>query len=86
VFSDGTLFFDSQNSKEGVYTLSARVPSKLLNSGNYTLMLVFGENKRYLLEKFENIVSFTVELGKDIKHDKRQKGSIYQELDWSFDE
>jgi lipopolysaccharide transport system ATP-binding protein len=84
IFSDGSLIFDNQDSKEGIYNVSAKVPRKLLNSGNYRLMLVFGENKRYVLEKFENIVSFTVEFGKKVKYEKRQKGSIYQELDWDF--
>jgi lipopolysaccharide transport system ATP-binding protein len=84
IFSDGTLIFDNQDSNIGIYNVSAKVSMKLLNAGSYSISILFGENKRYLIKKFENIVSFNVELGKDIKHNKRLPGSIYQELDWDF--
>jgi lipopolysaccharide transport system ATP-binding protein len=85
IFSDGTLIFDNQDSNIGIYNVSAKVSMKLLNAGSYSISILFGENKRYLIKKFENIVSFNVELGKDIKHNKRLPGSIYQELTWNIE-
>ncbi|SDH06645.1 ABC transporter ATP-binding protein [Psychroflexus sediminis] len=84
VFSDGTLIFENQDSLVGTYTVTAGAPKKLLNSGSYYVSLIFGINKRYAVANLENIVSFSVNLGKDIKHNKRMPGTIYQELEWQL--
>jgi lipopolysaccharide transport system ATP-binding protein len=82
VFSDGTLISKNSNSKKKIYQIETTIPSKFLNSGLYTINVVVGENKRYVLFNMDNIVSFQVKYGGDIKHSVRQKGIIYSELDW----
>jgi lipopolysaccharide transport system ATP-binding protein len=84
VFSDGSLVYDDQDSKKGIVHIKATIPKKTLNSGHYFISLVFGINKRYVIAKFDNIVSFEVNLGKDIKHDKRLPGVTYKELEWQL--
>ena len=82
VFSDGTLISKKSNSKKKIYQIETTIPSKFLNSGLYTINVVFGENKRYVVYNMDNIVSFEVNYGGEIKHSVRQKGIIYKELDW----
>lgn len=84
VFTDGyVLSSEAEGSKVGLYNIRAKIPNKLLNAGTYTVDLVIGENKKYVVLKEESILAFEVNFGENLRHDSKLVGTIYQELDWS---
>lgn len=61
VFHHGALISTNNDSKTGIYTVKGILPAHLLNAGNYTFKLIFGENQRYLLYGIDDFISFEVE-------------------------
>lgn len=83
LFSDGFGFADNRNSEEKRYVIQAKIPSKLLNSGGFSIDLLVSENSRYIHIGEESILSFEVEFGGEIKKMRRPMGSLYQEVEWT---
>jgi len=66
--ADNVLLFESpliisQNydSLAGTYTVTGKVPPYLLNAGYYKLNLLFGENQKYVLFDYSDLISFELE-------------------------
>ncbi len=58
VFESGILFTQSNNSKEGFYTATVKIPPHLLNAGIYKINQIFGRDQRYVLYKIDDVISF----------------------------
>jgi lipopolysaccharide transport system ATP-binding protein len=61
VFHNGTLLSQNNDSKTGLYTVKGILPPHLLNAGNYSFKVIFGENQRYELFAIDNFIQFEVE-------------------------
>jgi lipopolysaccharide transport system ATP-binding protein len=84
VFHNGTLVSQNQDSKTGLYYIEGHLPPLLLNSGNYKLNLIFGENQKFSLFTIEDILSFEIENTPTGKGSNMNKlpGIIYTDLNW----
>jgi lipopolysaccharide transport system ATP-binding protein len=60
IFHYGKIITDAMNSKKGIYQISSKIPGNIINSGTYKFSIIFGENQRYLLFKYEDIVQFEI--------------------------
>ena len=60
VFHGGTLITTENNSRSGFYEVVGQIPPAFLNAGSYKFKLIFGENQRYPLFIYEDIISFEV--------------------------
>jgi lipopolysaccharide transport system ATP-binding protein len=61
VFHNGALISQKNDSKMGIYTVKGILPPYLLNAGNYSFKIIFGENQRYELFSIDNFIRFEVE-------------------------
>ncbi|WP_226063964.1 ABC transporter ATP-binding protein [Kaistella polysaccharea] len=61
VFHTGALISTNKDSKAKEYTVEFRIPPNLLNAGNYYFRLIFGEDQRYALFNYDNLIAFEVE-------------------------
>lgn len=60
VFHNGATVTPENNSEIGEYQVTCSLPDQLLNAGIYSVNLIFGENQRFLLKQYEDIISFEV--------------------------
>lgn len=60
VFHHGALISVNRDSKRGVYTVIGTLNPNLLNAGNYSFKMIFGENQRYVLLILEDLIRFEV--------------------------
>jgi lipopolysaccharide transport system ATP-binding protein len=84
VFTDWIQIFQNSDSEKSQVDINFVLDEKFLNSGSYSVDLVFGKNKKYLIYRKTNIIDFQVEFGKDVKDTKRHPGINYRELEWDI--
>jgi lipopolysaccharide transport system ATP-binding protein len=60
IFHKGTIINSKKDSKKGIYSLVCELPQLFLNTGNYSINIIFGENQRTLLYQIKNFISFEV--------------------------
>jgi lipopolysaccharide transport system ATP-binding protein len=84
VFTDWIQIFQNSDSKKSQVDINFVLDEKFLNSGSYSVDLVFGKNKKYLIYRKTNIIDFQVEFGKEVKDTKRHPGINYRELEWDI--
>jgi lipopolysaccharide transport system ATP-binding protein len=60
VFHHGSLITTEKDAKRGIYTIKGRLEPNLLNAGNYSFKIIFGENQRYALFVVEDFIRFEV--------------------------
>ncbi|MDT0295752.1 ABC transporter ATP-binding protein [Mesonia ostreae] len=82
VFTDWIQIFKNSDSKKSKIDIGFMLEEKFLNSGSYSVDLIFGKNKKYLIFKETDIIDFEIEFGKDVKDTKRHPGVNYKELKW----
>lgn len=61
LFESGLILSSNRDSKSGNYCVRGVIPGHLLNAGHYTLTILFGQDQRHSLYRFDNVVSFAVE-------------------------
>jgi lipopolysaccharide transport system ATP-binding protein len=84
VFTDWIQIFQNSDSKKSQVDINFILDEKFLNSGSYSVDLVFGKNKKYLIYSKTNIIDFEIEFGKEVKDTKRHIGINYRELEWDI--
>ena len=87
VFESGILYTKDNNSKEGFYTATVKIPPHLLNAGIYKITQIFGRDQRYVLFKIDDVLSFelqntTTGRGSNME---RSPGVIRPILNWSME-
>jgi len=60
IFESGVILTKNNNSENGIYTVSVNIPSHLLNAGTYKLNLLWGENQRYELFRYNDAITFEI--------------------------
>lgn len=60
VFHSGCIISSENNSKIGNYAVKLSLPDQLLNSGIYSLNLIFGQNQRIIIFKSDYVLNFEV--------------------------
>lgn len=60
VFHHGALITADKDSKRGIYKVSGTLNPNLLNAGNYSFRLIFGEDQRYALFVIDDFIRFEV--------------------------
>lgn len=83
VFHNGVLISTNNNSKTGLYTIKCTIPPNLLNAGNYSFKLIFGENQRYLLFGADDFIGFEVENESRGSNSALAPGVIHPKLDFN---
>ncbi|MCQ6957266.1 ABC transporter ATP-binding protein [Mucilaginibacter aquariorum] len=83
VFHNGALISTNNDSKRGLYTVKGIIPAYLLNAGNYTFKLIFGENQRYLLYGADDFIGFEVENETKGSNSHLAPGVICPKLDYT---
>jgi lipopolysaccharide transport system ATP-binding protein len=61
VFHRGTLIDVENNSRNGIYKVTATIDPHVLNAGTFYMNLIFGQNSTYMLMFCPEILSFDVE-------------------------
>lgn len=61
VFHTGTLITKNHDSKIGEYSVSFKIPPRLLNAGFYYFKLIFGNNQTVALLTVDDLIGFKVE-------------------------
>jgi lipopolysaccharide transport system ATP-binding protein len=82
VFHNGVLISTNNDSKTGFYTVKCTIPPNLLNAGNYSFKLIFGENQRYLLFGADDFIGFEVENESKGSNSALSPGVIHPKLDF----
>jgi lipopolysaccharide transport system ATP-binding protein len=82
VFHNGVLISTNNDSKTGLYTVKCTIPPNLLNAGNYSFKLIFGENQRYLLFGADDFIGFEVENESKGSNSALSPGVIHPKLDF----
>jgi lipopolysaccharide transport system ATP-binding protein len=82
VFHNGVLISANNDSKTGLYTVKCTIPPNLLNAGNYSFKLIFGENQRYLLFGADDFIGFEVENESKGSNSALAPGVIHPKLDF----
>ncbi|PZX62274.1 ABC transporter ATP-binding protein [Hydrotalea sandarakina] len=54
------LITTERNSKHGIYEINFNIPGYTLNAGTYSISILFGEDQRFVLKKFEHVVEFEI--------------------------
>jgi lipopolysaccharide transport system ATP-binding protein len=54
------LITTERNSKHGIYETNFNIPGYTLNAGTYSISILFGEDQRFVLKKFEHVVEFEI--------------------------
>ncbi len=57
----GKLIAENKSSEKGKYSVEFIIPPYFLNNDLYQVNLIFGEDRRYLIEKFNQICQFEVQ-------------------------
>ncbi len=60
IFHKGGNISTENNLEKGVYKILCSLPEQLLNTGLYTVNLIFGENQRFILQSYDDILTFEV--------------------------
>jgi len=60
IFHQGKIITSNKDSQIGIYRISGIIPADLINAGNYTFKLIFGENQRQALLVHEDIIQFEI--------------------------
>lgn len=84
VFHNGVLISTNNDSKTGFYTVKCTIPPNLLNAGNYSFKLIFGENQRYLLFSADDFIGFEVENESKGSNSALAPGVIHPKLDFDI--
>jgi lipopolysaccharide transport system ATP-binding protein len=84
VFHNGVLISTNNDSKTGLYTVKCTIPPNLLNAGNYSFKLIFGENQRYLLFGADDFIGFEVENESKGSNSALAPGVIHPKLDFDI--
>lgn len=84
VFHVGTICSHEGELQKGAYVTTAVIPANLLNSKNYFINLIFGQNQRIVLMKIDYIAAFrVVKVMKDNSINSSQlPGIIHPLLKW----
>lgn len=82
VFHHGALITTDKDSKRGVYTVKGKLNPNLLNAGNYSFKMIFGENQRYALFVIEDFIRFEVMNEADGSNSNILPGIIRPEIDY----
>lgn len=83
VFHVGTLISTNNDSRTGFYSVKGIIPPHLLNAGNYTFKLIFGENQRYLLFRADEVIGFEVENESKGSNSFLAPGVIHPRIDFT---
>jgi len=83
VFHNGVLISTANDAESGLYHVKCVIPPYLLNAGNYTFKLIFGENQRYLLFSADDFIRFEVENEIKGSNSALAPGIIYPKLDFT---
>ncbi len=83
VFHNGVLISSNNDAKTGMYTVRCTIPPNLLNAGNYSFKLIFGENQRYLLFGADDFIGFEVENESKGSNSALAPGVIHPKLDFN---
>lgn len=82
VVHDGWGFTSTQACDAGFYETRVEFPPHLLNRGRYKLNLIFGQNKRYLVARIDDVLVF--EIGHEAsRHLIAKPGVIAPQLEFS---
>lgn len=84
VFHNGVLISTNNDSKTGFYTVKCTIPPNLLNAGNYSFKLIFGENQRYQLFGADDFIGFEVENESKGSNSALAPGVIHPKLDFDI--
>ncbi|MEY4603660.1 MAG: hypothetical protein RIT43_952 [Bacteroidota bacterium] len=84
IFHYGTVISEKSDSVKGEYKIICSLPNQLLNSGNYRINLIFGENQRYLLLKLDDFIQFEVLPESLGSNSARLPGIILPELEFTI--
>jgi lipopolysaccharide transport system ATP-binding protein len=83
VFHNGVLISTNNDSSTGLYHVKCIIPPFLLNAGNYSFKLIFGENQRYLLFGADDFIGFEVENESKGSNSSLAPGVIHPKLDFT---
>jgi lipopolysaccharide transport system ATP-binding protein len=83
VFHNGVLISTNNDSNTGLYHVKCVIPPYLLNAGNYSFKLIFGENQRYLLFGADDFIGFEVENESKGSNSALAPGVIHPKLDFT---
>lgn len=83
VFHVGTIFTKNKSSKKGLYLVKTKIPKDLLNSGYYSINIIFGENSRYALFGMLSILTFDLQDSSSFENMNKRPGIIKPNLEWS---
>lgn len=61
ILHKGTFVTKENNSVKGVYEVTFTIPADILNTGEYKIGVIFGENARYTLLRVDNLATFKIE-------------------------
>lgn len=81
VFHKGMLVTKENDSRVGYYSLVFSLPMQLLNVGTYHLTLIFGQNQRIVLGRFDEIITFEVTPESVGSNSTKLPGIIFPELE-----
>jgi len=76
----GTMISLNRNSKKGIYNIEFEVMPFTLNAGTYKLSIIIGENKRYDIALFQNILGFEIDTGEGLKFDKKLPSLLHLDI------
>ena len=89
LFTTGILLSNNGEAEIGVFSTRGVIPPQLLNVGIYKINLLFVENRRDLLFKIEDVLSFEVEHTAAATarggHMGRAAGVIRPKLEWTYE-
>jgi lipopolysaccharide transport system ATP-binding protein len=85
VFHHGPLITQKNDAKTGIYNVTFKIPSNLLNAGNYYFKVIFGENQRYVLYTNPDLISFEVQNISIGSNSSTLPGVIRPNLEYTID-
>lgn len=84
LFHNGLIITKNNDSKIGIYSIRCSLPTQLLNSGRYSISLIFGQNQRYVLYKVDSFITFEVSHETMGSNSNKLPGVVFPEL--TFDQ
>ncbi|TWR25169.1 ABC transporter ATP-binding protein [Mucilaginibacter pallidiroseus] len=82
VFHNGVLISTDNDSRRGLYTVKCSLPPYLLNAGNYTFKIIFGQNQRFELFSADDFIRFEVANESKGSNNYIAPGVIHPKLDF----
>lgn len=61
ILETGIVLSTRNDTQAGFYKVEGVIPGHLLNAGIYKITLLFGDSQRYILHKFDEVMSFELE-------------------------